>query len=69
MDEGTIFLWILSVGIVGGVLTWRHGRARYDEGFIDALFMHSEGQLTYTTHTSDDGVESMDIKFKVEDEE
>ncbi len=54
-------LGLLVMGIVGGFLAQMHARKEYNEGFMDAVQLHSEGRLTYTTE-QEEGVALLTIE-------
>lgn len=47
-------------------LHYRHGETSYDDGFMDAVQLHSEGRLTYDVY--DDGENVKTITIEVTDE-
>lgn len=66
MDYGTMALWVLSVGVIGGAFTYWYGKASYDNGFVDAIDLHSTGELTYTVIEDEYG-KSLEIRIKNEE--
>lgn len=56
----TLFLF----GVGGGVLSWWYCEKRYDRGFLDAIQLHNQGRLTYTSYFNDEGIEILDIEVK-----
>jgi len=64
--EGFVMYNIIMF-IVGWYLLVRHSEREYDNGFLDAVQLHKEGRLTYTTVVQEDGIELLTIE--VVDEE
>ena len=58
------YLTIALLGVGGGVLSWWYCEKRYDRGFLDAIQLHNQGRLTYTTYFTDEGIEVLDIEVK-----
>lgn len=56
------YLTIALLGVGGGVLSWWYCEKRYDRGFLDAIQLHNQGRLTYTTYFTDEGIEVLDIE-------
>ena len=62
---------ILMTGllILGAFLLWKHGNNCYDKGITDAIQMHREGRLHYTTYLDDNGDKMLNIEIDpMEDE-
>ena len=58
------YLTIVILGVVGGVLSWWFCEKRYDRGFLDAIQLHNQGRLTYTSYFTDEGIEILDIEVR-----
>lgn len=56
------YLTIAILGVGGGVLSWWFCEKRYDRGFLDAIQLHNQGRLTYTSYFTDEGIEILDIE-------
>lgn len=56
------YLTIVILGVAGGVLSWWFCEKRYDRGFLDAIQLHNQGRLTYTSYFNDEGIEILDIE-------
>lgn len=56
------YLTIALLGVGGGVLSWWYCEKRYDRGFLDAIQLHNQGRLTYTSYFNDEGIEILDIE-------
>jgi len=54
---------IISASIIGALLTWRHGVKCYDKGITDAVLLHRNGRLTYTTYLDDNGAKKVSIEI------
>jgi len=54
---------IISASIIGAFLTWRHGVKCYDKGITDAVLLHRNGRLTYTTYLDDNGAKKVSIEI------
>ena len=54
---------IISASIIGAFLAWRYGVKCYDKGTTDAVLLHQNGRLTYTTYLDDNGAEMMNIEI------
>lgn len=54
---------IISASIIGAFLTWRHGAKCYDKGITDAVLLHRNGRLTYTTYLDDNGAKKVSIEI------
>ena len=54
---------IISASIIGAFLTWRHGAKCYDKGITDAVLLHRNGRLTYTTYLYDNGAQKVNIEI------
>ena len=54
---------IISASIIGAFLTWRHGAKCYDKGITDAVLLHRNGRLTYTTYLDDNGAQKVNIEI------
>ena len=64
--EGFI-LYNIVMWAMGWYLLVRHGDNEYDNGFLDAVQLHSEGRLTYTSEPSDEeGINLLTIEVKDE---
>jgi hypothetical protein len=52
---------------MGWYLLVRNGEKEYDNGFLDAVQLHSEGRLTYTFETigEDEGVLTIEVRDEV----
>ncbi len=48
--------------VIGAVWTYYSDRRAYNEGMMDAIVMHNNGNLTYETHTNDEGDEIIEMK-------
>jgi len=52
--------------IVMSTLSWylikRQSELEYDNGFMDAVQLHNEGRLTYSSERLEDGVEMLTIE-------
>tara|TARA_R110000822_G_scaffold151623_1_gene290772 strand:+ start:42 stop:236 length:195 start_codon:yes stop_codon:yes gene_type:complete len=47
IDLDMFIYGLLFMVAVGGYMTFRHGYTKYNDGFLDAVQLHSEGRLTY----------------------
>ena len=56
------YLVLFLFGVAGGVGSWRYSEKRYDRGFLDAIQLHNQGRLTYTSYFNDEGIEILDIE-------
>ena len=62
-------LLMVALLTMGGFLLWRHGTKCYDRGITDAVQMHRNGRLKYTTYLDDDGSKMLNIEIDpMEDE-
>ena len=66
MNTDTVYLLLILVCSIGAVVSWWYGRQEYDNGFMDAVQLHSEGKLTYTKETQEDGVDIITIEVRDE---
>lgn len=48
MSIELVIVWALLMLSGGSYFIWRHGIDEYDNGFLDAIQLHSEGRLIYT---------------------
>jgi len=48
--------------VIGWYLLKRHSELEYDNGFMDAVQLHKEGRLTYTSVIQEDGIELLTIE-------
>ena len=55
---------IISASIIGAFLTWRHGVKCYDKGITDAVLLHRNGRLTYTSYLDDNGAQKVSIEIE-----
>ncbi len=62
MTLEAFILYNIVMWTVGWYLLKRHSEQEYDNGFMDAVQLHNEGRLTYTTETQEDGVELITIE-------
>ena len=58
-----ILLSMFWVG-VGAVWTYYADKKAYNEGMLDAIIMHSRGQLVYTSYLDESGVEMIDMEVR-----
>ena len=49
---------------VGWYLLQKYGESKYQAGVVEAVQMHNEGRLTYTSYFDDEGIEMIDIQIK-----
>lgn len=49
---------------VGWYLLQKYGESQYQAGVVEAVQMHNEGRLTYTSYFDDEGIEMIDIQIK-----
>ncbi len=62
--EGFILYNIIMATVSWYLSKWQ-GKKEYDNGFMDAVQLHSEGRLSYTTEPSDEeGVNILKIEVK-----
>jgi hypothetical protein len=59
-----ITLIISAYFIVGAFLAWRYGVKCYDKGITDAVLLHRNGRLTYTTYLDDNGAQMVSIEIE-----
>ena len=50
--------------IIGAFLAWRYGAKGYDKGITDAVLLHRNGRLTYTTYLDDNGAQKVSIEIE-----
>ena len=62
MDIETFYIALFLFGVAGGVISWWYSEKRYDRGFLDAIQLHNQGRLTYTSYFDDNGIEVLDIE-------
>ena len=67
MTFESFVLYNLAMSVVGWFLMKRQGEQEYDNGFMDAVQLHSEGRLTYTRETIGD--DKYVLTIEVEDED
>jgi hypothetical protein len=48
IDIEYLYFAVTMMATLGYYLSHRHGNQEYDNGFIDAVQLHSEGRLAYT---------------------
>jgi len=51
-------LWLA----IGALAIWYTDYKAYDNGFIDAVQLHSEGRLTYTVEMEEEGINLITIE-------
>jgi hypothetical protein len=66
MSIDTVHLLLFITCCIGASVSWWYGREKYDQGFMDAIQLHSEGRLTYNTELQDDGVQLITIEVRDE---
>ena len=49
--------------IIGAFLAWRYGAKCYDKGITDAVLLHRNGRLTYTSYLDDNGAQKVSIEI------
>ena len=61
MDDILIvnIVWLL----VGALAVWYVDKRAYNEGMVDAIVMHSNGNITYTTY-EEDGEKMIEMTVK-----
>lgn len=61
MDDILIIniVWLL----VGALAIWYVDKRAYNEGMVDAIVMHSNGKITYTTY-EEDGEQMIEMRVK-----
>jgi hypothetical protein len=60
-----VFILYNVLMLIGGwVILRRHGDKEYGDGITDAVQLHHEGKLTYTSYLADEGHEMLDIKIQ-----
>ena len=62
-----ITLIISAYFIIGAFLAWRHGAKCYDKGITDAVLLHRNGRLTYTTYLDGNGAQKVSIEIEAID--
>jgi hypothetical protein len=60
-------LYNLAISTIGWFLMKRQGEQEYDNGFMDAVQLHSEGRLTYNVETIGDDKCVLTIEVSDED--
>ena len=63
MDLITVYLLLIIVSLIGGYASYKYAEKRYERGLLDAIQMHNEGRLTYTSYMEGD-VEMISIDIK-----
>ena len=64
------FILLMSaILIMGALILWRHGAKCYDRGITDAILMHRNGRLKYTTYLDDKGKKMVNIEIEAVDED
>ena len=58
------YLAIVVMSLAGTYLSWTYGNNEYDNGFLDAVQLHSEGRLTYTVEEQENGIDLINIEVK-----
>lgn len=62
MTIESFVLYNIVMWVVGWYLLKRHSELEYDNGFMDAVQLHSEGRLTYNSVLQEDGIELLTIE-------
>ena len=59
---------LVTLTFLGLFLGWRHGSKCYDRGITDAVLLHHNGRLQYTTYLDDNGSKMVNIEIDSLDE-
>ncbi len=62
MNIEYFYLAIIVMAVIGTYLSWTYGHNEYDNGFLDAVQLHSEGRLTYAVEEQEDGINLINIE-------
>ena len=63
MTTTMIFTIFIFATLVGLFFAWRHGAKCYDRGITDAVIMHNNGRLQYTSYVDDNGAKKVNIEI------